>query len=120
MADEENPTSAIDALLSATLIAHEAIADIQLELAAVGADSSESRGLVAESARITLQDGPRLSAEARRLASKWDEQRLLDSDRAALTMDQLRREVPRVELALRRSVDRQRQIALRLASLLRE
>jgi hypothetical protein len=103
----------LEALLGATLVAHETIYDLHRSLvsARVAAESSE---LVRESAEITLDRAPALATEARRLISQLSEESLLDPPQAESTARQLPVEVRRIEPELRALLARQIEIVRQL------
>jgi phage-related minor tail protein len=105
-------------MLSTAMIAHEAIFEMRRELIAGDRASPEQARLLEESARIVTVELPGLSATARRLSAKWEEQSLLHPDGAGKTLEELEAEVARSELAVRPLLDRQREIAAQLRSML--
>jgi len=105
------PLDRLDLAFSTARIAHEAIFDRHGELAVLGADDDHTRELLGESARIALDDLVGLTAEARRLAARWDEQSLLEYAEAAETLRALRAELERIEPDLSRLRLRQQQIS---------
>lgn len=117
---ERPPASArLDALLSTATIAHEAIFEMRRELIAGDRASPEQARLLEESARIVTVELPGLSAEARRLSAKWGEQNLLHPEGAEKTREELEAEVARIESAIGSLLDRQREIAAQLRSMLK-
>ena len=116
MTERPEPARRLDLLFSASRIAHEAIFDLHRELASVGRDDERSRDLLAESARIALEDLAAVTVEARRLAEHWEEQSLLDPARAAQTSRALEAELDRIGPQLRRLRARHRDVARILRS----
>lgn len=113
-----DPLLRLNAALETTRIAHEAIFDIYRELASVGRATVESRGLLEESADLTLHRVPALTSTARRPASTWREASVLSPDSADEARSELAAEVESIEGDLRSLVERQREIAARLRSML--
>ena len=112
------PIRRLDSLFSAALIAHEAIFEMRRELVAGGQADATAAKLVAESARITLTDLPAIAAGPRDLAARWEEQSVLDPRTAERTAEALAAELDRIEPELKRLMERQRQIAVQLRSML--
>jgi hypothetical protein len=106
----------LDLVFGAARIAHEAIFGLHLRLAAVEAEDEDTRHLLQESARITLEALPALTAECRLLATRWEEQSLLAGAEAVQTLRALRDEMERIEPHVRRLQLRQRQVARDLRS----
>ncbi len=109
----------LDALFSASMIAHEAIFEMCRELIAKGRGSAEQARLLEESARITASELPRLAATARELAARWTEQSLLDPDAAKATLREFEAELGRIEPEAQALLERQRQIAVALRAMLK-
>jgi transposase len=118
MTERPEALTRVDGFLSTSSIAHEAIFDLHRKLASAGRDDPRTRDLLAESARIALQDLPELTAAARRLQVRWDEQSVLDPEHADRTLEAVRSELPRVEPEIRRLLGRQKAIARQLRSLI--
>lgn len=108
----------LDSLLSAAMIAHEAIFEMRRELIASDRGTPEQARLLEESARIVTMELPSLSASARQLSAQWNEQSLLDSEGAARTLDELKTELRRSEPGVLSLLNRQREIAAQLRSML--
>lgn len=108
----------LDSLLSTAMIAHEAIFEMRRELIATDRAAPEQARLLEESARIVTAELPNLSANARRLSAQWGEQSLLDSEGAARTLDELEAELQRIEPSVLSLLNRQREIATQLRSML--
>lgn len=116
MKDRPEPLTRLDLLFEAARIVHEATFDLHGELAALGAADDSSRDLLRESAHIALTDLVVLTAPARELAARSDEQALLargDAERALLAV---RAELERIAPALKRLRGRQDEIARNLRS----
>ena len=111
MKDRPEPLARLDLLFEAARIAHEANFDLHGELAALGADDDSSRDLLRESAHIALSDLVVLTAPARELATRWDEQSLLARDEAERTLQAVRAELERIAPELTRLRARQDEIA---------
>lgn len=86
----------------------------------LGADDEDTQRLLRESARIALDDLRALTAEARGLAARWDEQSLLAREEADRTLQATRAELQRIEPDLQRLRLRQQEIARDLHSRLTE
>lgn len=108
----------LDALLSAAMIAHEAIFEMRRELIATDRANPEQARLLEESARIVTVELPVLSADARRLSTQWSEQSLLDLQGATGTLEELEGELRRIEPSVLSLLNRQREIATRLRAML--
>lgn len=112
------PIAEFDALLSASMIAHEAIFEMRRELIAGGRASPEQSLLLEESARIVTEELPRLTAANHELITKWIEQSLLDPDAAESTLAEFMAELERIKPEIDALLERQHQIATRLRELL--
>jgi hypothetical protein len=108
----------LDALFSASMIAHEAIFEICRELIAEGRGSAEQARQLEESARITTSELPTLATVARELAARWMEQSLLDPEVAKVTLGKFEAELVRVEPEAQMLLSRQHQIAVQLRAML--
>lgn len=108
----------LDALLSAAMIAHEAIFEMRRELIASDRATPEQARLLEESAHIVTAELPDLSARARQLSAQWGEQSLLDPAGAKGTYKALEAELLRTEPSIQSRLNRQREIATRLRSML--
>lgn len=67
------------------------------ELIARDRGNAEQARLLAESARIVTVELPGVSAAARQLSTKWQEQSVLDAKGAAETLAELEAELVRIE-----------------------
>lgn len=65
-----------------------------------------------------MEELPGLTAAARELAGKWDEQSLLNPDAAEATLGEVATELESIEPEVQAALDRQRQIAARLREML--
>jgi hypothetical protein len=108
----------LDSLLSAAMIAHEAIFEMRRELIATDRANPEQARLLEESARIVTVELSGLSAKARQLSTQWSEQCVLDPEGAARTLDELEVELNHVEPHFLSLHKRQREIATQLRSML--
>jgi len=108
----------LDSLLSAAMIAHEAIFEMRRKLIAAGRANPEQARLLEDSARIVTVELSGLSANARQLSTQWSEQSVLDPEGAARTLAELEAELNRVELPFLSLHKRQREIATQLRSML--
>jgi hypothetical protein len=108
----------LDALLSAAMIAHEAIFEMRRELIAGDRANPDQARLLEESARIVTSELPSLSDGVRQLSTRWSEQSLLDPAAAVGTLEDLEDDLAQIEPGIRSLLDRQREIAGRLRSML--
>jgi hypothetical protein len=111
-------TKRLDAFFSAAMIAHEAIFEMRRELIADGRGDAEQARLLEESAQIVTGKLPSLTARVRQLSGKWTEQSLLDPERAEETLGEIEAELEHVEPEVQSLLNRQREIAARLRSML--
>lgn len=111
------PLQRLNVLLEALAIAHVTIYDLRARLVREGAATPRCEVLLAESARIVLNEAPEASAAARRLASLWHEQSVLDPEAAGRTASALDEELARTESALRELLSRETAIAAELSAL---
>lgn len=118
MQERPAPVWRLDSLLSASVIAHEAIFDLRHELRLIGRGGREVDDLLTESAQIALTDLPGLAARAISLAARWEEQSVLDPGAAQTTLRDLAAELKRIEPEIQGLVERQREIAARLRAML--
>jgi hypothetical protein len=116
--ERPSATKRLDALLSAAMIAHEAIFEMRRELIASDRANPEQARLLEESARIVTDELPGLSKRARQLSTQWSEQSLLDPGGAEDTLNELEADLRRIEPCLQSLLNRQREIATRLRSML--
>lgn len=107
----------LNSLLGAVTIAHEAIFEMRRELISRDLGNPEQARLLAESARIVTTELPGLSAAARRLAAKWRDQILLDSEETKETLAELESELARIEPDIDSLLNRQQTIATQLRSM---
>ena len=108
----------LDSLLSAAMIAHEAIFEMRRKLIAADCANPEQTRLLEESARIVTVELSGLSTNARRLSTQWSEQSVLDPESAARTLEELEVELNRVEPSFLSLHNRQREIATQLRLML--
>jgi hypothetical protein len=108
----------LDSLLGAATIAHEAIFELHRRLLARERGGNESVELVAESAQIATVRLPALGVPLRRLATRWDEESVLDPHAAASTAQEIAARLAAVESEMRSLLARQSEIAARLRALL--
>jgi hypothetical protein len=111
------PLQRLNVLLDALAIVHVTIYDLRTRLVSEGSATPRSEVLLAESARIVLNEGPEARAAARRLASLCHEQSVLDPEAAGRTALALDEELTRTESALRELLSRERAIAVELRAL---
>jgi hypothetical protein len=107
----------LDALFSAAMIAHEAIFEMRRELIANDRGSAEQAGLLEESAQIVTGKLPGLTARVRQLSGKWAEQSLLDPEGGG-TLAEVETKLEQVEPEVQSLLNRQREVAARLRSML--
>lgn len=101
---------------AAATIAHEYVADLDRELAALGQRDDQATELVRESADVVTRQMPAVTQRLRNLAGTWTERQLLDPARADATLADIDAEFASVEPKL--SALRARQDAI--AAALRE
>jgi predicted metal-dependent hydrolase len=111
MAERPAPLEQLDRYFAATTIAHEYIADLHRELAALQQDSERTWELLRESAAVVLEGMPELTRELRRLERDWTEQELLDPPQAGRTLDAIEAGLTDVEPELSALRERQDEIA---------
>jgi hypothetical protein len=70
MTERPDPFAALDRYFAAATIAHEYVADLHRELAALGTDSAHTRALLAESAAVVTERMPALTRELRQLGDE--------------------------------------------------
>ena len=87
MSERPDPFLALDRYFAAATIAHEYLADLHLELAALGTHSPHTRALLGESAAVVTERMPALTRELRQLGDEWETQSLLDPPRAKRTLE---------------------------------
>lgn len=107
----------LDSLLGAVTIAHEIIFEMRRELIADDRGDPEQARLLTESAQIVTVGMPGLSATARQLSARWQEQSLLDGKGAEETLAELESELARIEPNVDSLLNRQREIAAQLRSM---
>lgn len=120
MKGRPEPLARLDLVFETARIAHETIFGLHRRLVMLEADDEGTQGLLRESARITLGDLRALTADARGLAARWDEQSLLAREEADRTLQATRAELERLEPDLQRLRLRQQEIARDLHSRLTE
>jgi len=119
MPGRPEPLRRFNSLHSTAVIAHEAIFDLHRAAVARGRGSAEAAALLQQSARIALDELPRLTTTARDLAAIVDES-ALDPDATELALSQLSGELERIHPEAARLLMRQRQIAGRLREMIGE
>ncbi len=100
------------------MIAHEAIFEMRRELIADGRGDAEQARLLEESAQIVTGKLPGLTARVRQHSGKWAKQSLLDPEGAKETLAEVEAELELVEPEVQSLLNRQREIAARLRSML--
>jgi hypothetical protein len=118
VSDRPEQLRRLDTLQGAADLAHQAIFDMHRELLGRDRAQAESTRLLAESARIATARLPQLTAQARRLGAKWDEEWVLDPPAVAGTARKIVAELAVVEPEISSLLARQREIAARLRELL--
>lgn len=108
----------LDAVFSAAMIAHEAIFEMRRELIASDRGNAEQARLLEESAQIVTGKLPGLTANVRQLSDKWAERSLLHPEGAEETLAEVEEELGRIEPDVQSLLNRQREIAARLRSML--
>jgi hypothetical protein len=114
------PLRRLNVLLEALAFAHETIYDLHSELVRADRATPISRGLLAESAQIVLQNTGEASASARALARQWHEQSVLDPRAAERTTLKLKTELAHAQSILRELLARESAIAAELRALAAE
>lgn len=112
------PVTRLDALLEIARIAHEAIFDLHRKLTSIGRATPESRALLAESAQLAVRQIPKLTSNARALTARWRDESVLNLAAAERTLGELTAELERIEPDLESALNRQRQVAAGLRSML--
>jgi hypothetical protein len=74
MPERPSAIKRLDSLLSAAMIAHEAIFEMRRKLISADRANPEQSHLLGESARIVTVELSSLSADARQLSTQWSEQ----------------------------------------------
>lgn len=110
MTERPDPFAALDRYFAAATIAHEYVADLHLELAALGRESGHTRALLGESAAVVTERMPALTRELRQLGDEWETQNLLDPPQAKRTLQLA--EARRIEAEPELSTLRARQDAI--------
>jgi hypothetical protein len=118
MPERPSAIKRLDSLLSAAMIAHEAIFEMRRKLIAADRVSSEQDLLLKESARIVTVELSGLSANARQLSTQWSEQSVLDPEGATKTIAELEAELTRVEPRLLSLHKRQQEIASQMRTMM--
>lgn len=98
MSEVPDPLRRLNVLHGALTLTHETVYDFHLDLVRDDRATAISQGLLAESARNVLQNAPEASATARRLATEWHEQSVLDpktAEQTALELDTELAQAPR-------------------------
>lgn len=101
----------LDAYFAAGTIAHDYVANVHRNLAALGSSSPQTLALVHESAAIILEEMPALVGRLRELGREVETQELLDPSAAAATRDKIAATFAEVEPELRALRKRQDEIA---------
>lgn len=107
----------LDLQLAASMIAHEAAADLYRELTELGADDDHARALLQESATLALGRVPALAHPLRDLEREWIAQELLDPPAAQRTVERLVDAVAELLPAFTRLRARQSEIVVGLLGL---
>ncbi|HXV05597.1 MAG TPA: hypothetical protein VFP23_06805 [Solirubrobacterales bacterium] len=114
MPDRPAAITRLSTLLAEATIAHGAIFDLHRRLLVRGRTGTDSAGLLAESARIATMRLPALAAPLGRLATRWDEESLLDPQAADSTAREIAARLAAVEPEMRSLLARQSEIAAKL------
>lgn len=118
MPERPDAIKRLDALFSTAMIAHEAIFEMRRELIASDRGDTEQSRLLEESAQIVTGELPGLTARARQLSDKWGEQSLLHPEGAEETLGEVAAELRQIEPEAQALLNRQRQIAAQMRSML--
>ncbi len=89
MTERPAPLKLLDHHFAASEILHAYAFDLSRELLELGSDYDRARGLVQESAAVTLERMPELAGPLRSLELEWAEQELLDPPAAERTLDRI-------------------------------
>jgi hypothetical protein len=114
MPDRPEAITRFNTLLGQATITHGAIFDLHRRLLVRGRAGSDSAGLLAESARIATVGLPSLARPLARLATRWDEESLLDPQAADSTAREIAAKLAAVEPGMRSLLARQGEIAATL------
>lgn len=117
MIDRPASLKLLDLQLAASMIAHEATADLYRELTELGADDDRARALLQESATLALGRIPALARPPRDLEREWIEQELLDPPAAERTAERLADAVTELLPAFTKLRARQNEIVVELLGL---
>lgn len=109
MSDRPDSLGRLDDLTAGAMFRHEHIADLHFL-----APDEMSMQLMRESADIVLRQMPTLARDVRAAELTWQEQALLDPDRAAEALQRIEAEMAKIEPDLRALVERHRQIVREL------
>jgi hypothetical protein len=115
--DRPGPLEIADRYLAAAMIAHEYVSDLHRELVERDAADEHSRGLLRESAALTLQRMPELIRRLRPLERQWAEQELLDPPAAEHTIERLETDLTEIMPTITGLRARQDEIAAELLDL---
>ncbi|HVR04741.1 MAG TPA: hypothetical protein VMS02_01780 [Solirubrobacteraceae bacterium] len=115
--DRPGPLKIADRHLAAAMIAHEYVSDPHRELVERDAADEHSRGLLRESAALTLERMPKLIRRLRPLERKWAEQKLLDPPAAEHTVERLETDLTEIMPTITELRARQDEIATELLDL---
>ncbi len=118
MSDIPKPLARLDEIERTSFIAHETIYELRSAIVGRHGATPKTDALLAESARITLDEIPALTASLRRLGTKWHEQRVLAPEAANETAVELDRELERIQASVQARLDRQAAIAAELRAAL--
>lgn len=109
MSDRPDPLRLLDELIAGATFRHEHIADLHYL-----APDEQSTQLMRESADIAIRQMPALARDVWASEWTWQEQELLDPERAAEALRRIAAEMAKIEPDLRAMVERQRQIVREL------
>jgi hypothetical protein len=110
------PIETLDKLCAASIIAHETVYEFHRRLVLAEKTSRECADLLAESARITTKEIPAAIIDARKLASRWSDEVLIDPEAAQDTLAELSAAMESLQPRLRALLQRQKAIAETLRS----
>jgi len=110
--------SRLDEIERTSFIAHETIYELRSVLVGRHLATPMTDALLAESARITLDEIPAITASLRRLGTRWHEQRVLAPETADETAADLDRELARIQSSVQGWLDRQAAIGAELRAAL--
>lgn len=120
MTDRPEAIRRLDLQFRIVMLVHERVAHLHRELGVLGGQTADALRLLHESATIALIETPALLRELREIATRWDEQELLDPPSAAETLSALESGLAEVDAELQALHRRQAHIAGQMHTLLEQ